>query len=195
MKINSLVDLLGSPDLKNQNLVLITKKSKDIKEELDDAVKLALSNQFYFLDGDRIRSEDEFYVELIQKMPYINGFGNNVDAVIDLIRTLSYGVNSKRQHQIFWYHPQCLLSNHPVFYTEVVDALLGTLREISCGSDIEMEESPEEFWDWEPTKARCILFGNEQLLNEKYDYTRLHSPFWDKLFHDRSSNTKVIRLD
>ncbi|OYD06224.1 barstar family protein [Paludifilum halophilum] len=176
--------------IENKNLILVGNKSVPlslIKQSLEEEIQTL---HVYELSGRKMKSKEDFYNEFYTKIPLINHPGKNLDAVRDCLLTLE--LYNKQKHLIFWKDADVLLKNNTKFFYEVVDLILGTLKELTVGDEIEKENSPEEFKDWIPTWVGCLITGDLTLLQNEYDYSILKSLFWEEMFFELDSNTTVF---
>ncbi|SFT02278.1 barstar family protein [Marininema halotolerans] len=169
----------------NKNINII---SNYIKKEVQNNECI-----LYEIDGSKTLSEKSFFKEFSNKMPLIKGFGHNMAAFMDLLRTCGYGSNSDFNHYILWDNAHLLYKNNPDFFYEVIDIMFGISKElVDC--EKEKDKFPLEFVDWEPTLLRCFIVADLSILKDNYDFTKLHDEFWNRIFYDRESNSELLML-
>lgn len=177
--------------IKNTNVILVGKGSPSLKLIKKTLMKEMQTLIVYELSGKKMKSEGDFYQEFYTKIPLIKNPGMNLDAIRDCLLAMECSDHNKK-HLLLWEDADVLLKNDADFFYEVMDMILGTIKELTVGDEIDRANTPEEFSDWSPTWVRCIIAGDTTLLQNNYDYSKLKSLFWEEVFFSLDSNTSTL---
>ena len=114
---------------------------------------------FCVLDGRNIRGLDELYVEIERAVPLIRGFGRNLDALIDLVRTFGWGGGgyAGKRHCLVWRRPDGFMVNSPDDFDVVLDILVGVSKELLVGEELDPTFDPTNGDDWIPTRLDIVV--------------------------------------
>lgn len=122
---------------------------------------------FCLLDGSAIRGLDDFYVAIEQAVPLIEGFGRNLDALMDLIRTFGWGEHAGRSHCLIWRRPDVMMAASPSDFDIVSDILVGVSKGLLVGDELDPTFDPSNEEDWISTRLDLVFLpGSSDRINE-----------------------------
>ncbi len=114
------------------------------------------------LNGDRIRDLKSFYVEIDRAVPLISGFGRNLDALIDLIRTFGWYTYAGKRHCFIWKSPDGFMAGAPGDFATVLDILVGVSKELLVGEELNPTFDPTDVDNWIPTRLDVVICPDDE---------------------------------
>lgn len=114
------------------------------------------------LDGRGIASISDFYSRIETSVPLIRGFGRNLDALVDLIRTFGWAEHAGKQHVLVWYRPEIMLAEAPDAFRQVLDAIVGVSKELLVGEELDPTFNPDDREDWVSTRLELVFVTQDE---------------------------------
>ena len=114
------------------------------------------------LDGSTVASLAQFYSAVERAVPLIEGFGRNLDALVDLFRTFGWGDHAGRSHTFLWYRPEVMLHAAPKDFGVVLDIIVAASKELLVGDEADPDFDPGDEDDWLATRLDVILVCDDE---------------------------------
>ncbi|WP_146660416.1 barstar family protein [Enhygromyxa salina] len=130
--------------------------------------RIAPNGLVALLDGRAISSISDFYSRIETSVPLIRGFGGNLDALVDLIRTFGWADHAGKQHVLVWYRPETMLIQAPDAFRKVLDVIVGVSKELLVGEELDPTFNPDDREDWISTRLELVF-----VMQDKASATRL----------------------
>jgi hypothetical protein len=192
--LNSKLHAMILGRLDEKNIVIIGKCDILNNNYINDIeLKYKIAN-FYIINGEYIKNKVSFIKEVCKVTPLVSNPGDNLNAFRDNLLTLGMFNYIREKHMIIWSSAHILYHNDPIGFSEVVDWLLGTIKELTVGDEKDRILYPDEFSDWTATWIRCLIQSDTHINTNGNDFSTLQNAFWDLIFINRDSNTEVIHL-
>jgi len=136
------------------------------------------------LDGRDIHSIDQFYSRIAESVPLVQGFGKNLDALLDLFRTFGWGNHAGGEHLFVWYRPEVMLRGAPDDFQKVMDIVVGGSKELLVGEEADPDFDPTDADDWLPTRLNLLFACDRPEDAERVAKIAANlSSFWEDEFH------------
>lgn len=130
--------------------------------------RIAPTGLVALLDGRHVSSISDFYSRIETSVPLIRGFGRNLNALVDLIRTFGWAEYAGKRHVLVWYRPETMLAEAPDAFRQVLDVIVGVSKELLVGEERDSTFNPDDSEDWVSTRLDLVF-----VTRDKTNVTRL----------------------